>query len=279
MKLSVITITFNNLAGLHKTAESVLSQTFVDFEWIVVDGASNDGTQDYLQYIRQQWRGKSENLQIISELDSGIYNAMNKGMCLAHGEYCFFLNSGDYLYDKEVLNNVFTAHHTSDVFYGNYYTSDGVLHYGTDMEEVTTLYFVDYTIHHTGCAFIRRTLFEKYGLYDEELKIVSDWKWFAQVIGFHNVSLEHIDVVLSVYDNTGISSVQIEQRTAERNKVKEELFPKRLIRDYERYYALVDEKLKSERHIRESYSYRLGAFLLKPFRFIMLLKKWIVSKK
>ncbi len=143
------------------------------------------------------------------------------------------------------------------------------------MEEVTTLYFVDYTIHHTGCAFIRRTLFDKYGFYDEELKIVSDWKWFAQVVGFNNVSLGHIDVVLSVYDNTGVSSIQIEQRTMERNKVKEELFPKRLIRDYERYYELVDEKLKSERQIRESYSYRLGAFLLKPFRLFYAHKKSI----
>ncbi|HCY73833.1 MAG TPA: hypothetical protein DHU75_07080 [Rikenellaceae bacterium] len=160
-----------------------------------------------------------------------------------------------------------------DIFYGNYYTSDGVLRSGTDMEEITTLYFVDYTIHHTGCAFIRRTLFDKFGLYDDGLKIVSDWKWFAQVVGFNNVSLGHIDVILSVYDNTGISSVLVELWTAERNKVKEELFPKRLIRDYERYYELVEEKLKSECRIRKSYSYRLGAFLLKPFRSFYANKK------
>lgn len=273
--LTIITIAYNNLGGLRKTAKSVLSPKFRDFEWIIVDGASNDGTQDYLLEIRKQWQGKPEYLQIISEPDKGIYNAMNKGICLAHGEYCLFLNSEDYLYAADVLNKIYPPRPVFDIFYGNYYTSDGVLHYGTDMEEVTTLYFVDYTIHHTGCAFIRRALFDKYGFYDEELKIVSDWKWFAQVVGFNNVSLGHIDVVLSVYDNTGVSSIQIEQRTMERNKVKEELFPKRLIRDYERYYELVDEKLKSERQIRESYSYRLGAFLLKPFRLFYVHKKSI----
>lgn len=105
--LTIITIAYNNLGGLRKTAKSVLSQKIRDFEWIIVDGASNDGTQDYLLEIRKQWQGKPEYLQIISEPDKGIYNAMNKGICLAHGEYCLFLNSEDYLYAADVLNKIY----------------------------------------------------------------------------------------------------------------------------------------------------------------------------
>jgi glycosyltransferase involved in cell wall biosynthesis len=100
MKLSIITINYNNAEGLKRTIESVTGQTFRDFEYIVIDGGSTDGSTDvineYADHI-SYW---------VSELDKGIYNAMNKGVAAAHGEYCNFLNSGDIYYNNEILANV-----------------------------------------------------------------------------------------------------------------------------------------------------------------------------
>ncbi len=89
MKLSIITVNLNNKDGLQKTIDSVISQTFKDFEWIVIDGGSTDGSKEliekYSDYI-SYW---------VSEPDKGIYNAMNKGIKVAKGDYLEFLNSGD----------------------------------------------------------------------------------------------------------------------------------------------------------------------------------------
>ena len=113
MKLSIISINRNNASGLRKTIESVVSQTYTDFEYIIIDGASTDGSigviNEFATPLNLPQREKKEHpiINWISELDSGIYNAMNKGILKASGEYLLFLNSGDYLYNSEVLKNVF----------------------------------------------------------------------------------------------------------------------------------------------------------------------------
>ena len=113
MKLSIITINFNNRNGLEKTIESVTSQTCKDFEWIIIDGGSTDGSRELVEkkqkYITY-W---------CSEPDSGIYNAMNKGIKKAKGDYCFFLNSGDRLHDKDVMMNVLGELDGTDFVSGN----------------------------------------------------------------------------------------------------------------------------------------------------------------
>jgi glycosyltransferase involved in cell wall biosynthesis len=96
MLLSIITINYNNLSGLEKTIQSVLNQTLKNFEFIIIDGGSTDGSKEYNQE-------KNEFIDCwVSESDNGIYHAMNKGIKMAKGEYCLFLNSGDYLVDSEV---------------------------------------------------------------------------------------------------------------------------------------------------------------------------------
>ena len=100
MKLSIITVNFNNVEGLRKTAESIVSQTFQDFEWIVIDGGSTDGSKELIEQYSDRiayW---------CSEKDSGIYNAMNKGVRYAKGEYINFMNSGDCFADSSVLSDV-----------------------------------------------------------------------------------------------------------------------------------------------------------------------------
>ena len=112
MKLSIITINFNNCEGLQKTIESVVSQSFKDFEWIVIDGGSTDGSRELLEQYADHityW---------VSELDKGVYNAMNKGIKVAKGEYVNFMNSGDVYASASILEDVFSTSHTADVLYG-----------------------------------------------------------------------------------------------------------------------------------------------------------------
>lgn len=100
MKLSIITINYNNVNGLQKTLESVFRQTCKEFEYIVVDGASEDGSKELLE----QFLAKADfPFRWISEPDNGIYAAMNKGIRMAQGEYLHFLNSGDWLTDEKVV--------------------------------------------------------------------------------------------------------------------------------------------------------------------------------
>ena len=101
MKFSIITINYNNCEGLRRTIESVVNQTCHDFEYIIIDGGSTDGSVDVIKQYADQidyW---------VSEPDKGIYNAMNKGVAVAKGEYCLFLNSGDSLHNNSALAKVF----------------------------------------------------------------------------------------------------------------------------------------------------------------------------
>lgn len=258
MVLSIITISFNNLAGLKKTAESVICQSFNDYEWIVVDGGSSDGTREYLQEI-------SENIDWwCSEVDGGIYNAMNKGIAKAHGDYCFFLNSGDYLTDKYSLQRAMDYNFTEDIVWGYLLLNrEGKQEKVHSYSDITLRTFIEDTIHHTGNAFIRRVLFSeaKYGLYDEQLKIVSDWKWFLQAIGLGNASGRYIDTNMSVFDSCGISETHPELVLKEREKVLNELIPDKILKDYKQMH-IIQEKL-DEMRISFNSSKRLSVISFK----------------
>ena len=113
MTLSIITINYNNLEGLKKTIESVCSQTYRDYEWIVIDGGSTDGSRELIE------ENKSHIHYWVSEPDNGIYHAMNKGIAQAKGDYCQFLNSGDYYIAPNTLQQVFSHDELADVNYGD----------------------------------------------------------------------------------------------------------------------------------------------------------------
>lgn len=111
-KLSVITIVYNNVKDIERTMRSVLDQTYPNIEYIIVDGASTDGTKDII------YNYKSRLAQFISEPDKGIYDAMNKGLRLATGDYVLFMNSGDELYAPETVKEVFETAASADIYYG-----------------------------------------------------------------------------------------------------------------------------------------------------------------
>lgn len=266
MKLSIITINLNNKVGLQKTIDSIVSQTFTDYEWIVIDGGSTDGSKELIEQYADHiayW---------VSEPDKGIYNAMNKGIREAKGEYCFFLNSGDYLIDRSILQQAFDFQFDEDIVWGypNFKRGD-YYERGTRQREITLRVFLTGSIYHSGNVFIRKKLFEdnQYGMYDESLKIVSDWKWFLQAMGLGVATGRYIDLMISVLDCTGISMTQIEKVNIERDKVLQELVPERILRDYEYYKQMISR-------IYSSASYRLGHFLLSPF---IWLKKILGKKK
>ena len=254
MKLSIITINYNNAAGLKKTMESVFAQTSKEFEYIVIDGASTDGSVEIInQYANvpmcQCDEDKRRNISFrwISEPDTGIYNAMNKGIQMAKGEYLQFLNSGDWYVDNEVVKNVLNSLPKCDIFLGNVISirPDGKIRYNQNDRNVSLLTFYRSTIQHTS-AFIRKSLFDKYGLYDESLKIVSDWKWYLQAAGLNKANVCFTDLYITYFDTTGISSTQLSLDKTERRKVLEELIPAPILADYDKYSFAIQqfERLK-----------------------------------
>lgn len=267
MKLSVITINYNNRDGLRKTIEGVVNQTYKDFEYIVIDGGSTDGSVDVIK----EYAGRID--YWVSEPDKGIYNAMNKGIDVAKGEYCLFLNSGDYLFNSNVLNDCILHLDGTGVIYGHIKTDAGNIWMAPGV--ISLAYFYGYNSLPHPASFIKSSLLKKYH-YDEALKIVSDWKFFIQVLIFGGLSYKQIDVIVSVFDTNGISSSNVLLLKEESKFVLENSFPKYV---YDFYVSntigteveLYNEIRKSKYH---KYIYTLNVLFL---RFISLFKKntWV----
>lgn len=204
MKLSIITINRNDATGLDKTIRSVVSQSFNDYEYIVIDGASTDSSLDIIKKYEDHiyyW---------VSESDSGIYNAMNKGIRKATGDYLYFLNSGDVLVAEDVLSKVFENELIENFVCGNIiWDKCGDLIEDKcykNRDWTFSLYdlYAGFLSHQA--FFIHKNMFEKYGLYDERLRIMSDWKLFFIAIGIYRERVQYVDVTLSVYNTDGLSS-------------------------------------------------------------------------
>lgn len=203
-KLSIITINRNNAEGLRKTIESVFQQTFSDFEYILVDGASMD---DSVEVIQQFDNSTIENYHWISESDSGVYQAMNKGIRMAIGEYLLFLNSGDFLVDKYVLNEAFSGKHSADFLLGRCYVSENgiVIHTTNPPAKITFGYLYEAGLAHQS-TFIKREVFDKYGLYREDFKYNADIDFWYRTIVLACCSTETLQTIITDYNTDGISS-------------------------------------------------------------------------
>lgn len=224
MKLSIITINLNNKDGLQKTIDSIVSQTFTDYEWIVIDGGSTDGSKELIEQYADHiayW---------VSEPDKGVYNAMNKGIVVAKGEYLNFMNSGDCFASATVLADIFGCPHDADVLYGYMVrdTIDG--RYNNISTMKSNLSWIDFAkdgFPHQS-TFIKRDLFDKYGMYDETLKAVSDWKFFVKIFVYNESTYEFMPIKISIYASNGISDLY---GMEERERVKKELFPIMVLKD------------------------------------------------
>lgn len=281
MKLSIITINYNNAEGLRKTLASVASQTFRDFEHIIVDGGSTDGSVELIREYtsangaqgggcqtgqKSQTGRTKECLQIrwISEKDNGIYNAMNKGIKMANGEYLLFLNSGDYFVDSDTLKNVFEEAKDVDIIYGdriNVYEDGSQQKVNYFPDKITGSFMYQSMISHQA-SFIKSDLFVKYGLYREDLKYASDWEFFLKTFLLYNCTYQHIHQYVVYFDCLGISSVADNNKEMweERKRVFAETLPA-----FAEDYTLMEHY----QEILRGYDKRanqIGKMIVKPIR-------------
>ena len=360
MKLSIVTINYNNAEGLRKTLASVASQTYADIEHVIVDGGSTDGSveviREYEQSLASRLSPLASNLKWVSEKDTGIYNAMNKGIEIAIGrrivnafnrselvedkyniidrsecnedknkgievalgkrvvnddhtsspiannqlpialtDYIQILNSGDILVAPDVTERMFQAMGNRQwaidnktnrqspianspqipIFYGNMIKEypDGLRTKdtcgGEDYTPESFLYFYKGTLNH-DCAYIRRDLFEKYGLYNEEMKICSDWEWYVRAIVLGGEKTVYTNIDVTVFDMTGISESNGKNKDIiqkERREYLESILPAAVLRDYDMYSLPIEQ-------YRRLKKYHLWGVVYFVERVLFKLEKW-----
>lgn len=226
MKLTIITINLNNASGLSLTAESICNQTFSDYEWLVIDGNSSDGSVEVIKKY-------SNNISYwVSEKDNGIYNAMNKGIAHANGEYVLFLNSGDYLISSTILQEVFDLNVGEDIIYGNFEFVDNQGRSLGDFTYNDILCFSDLYIGglpHNASFISRKLLLEC--PFNEEYKLASDWEFFVKM-ALQSRSFKHINKKIIYYNNEGRSTIQTGLNNKERADIVRNVIPQLIVNDF-----------------------------------------------
>lgn len=224
--VSIITVSYNAEEEIENTIQSVLCQTFLEYEYVFIDGASSDQTVAIIESYRQQFAAKGISYHVTSEKDSGIYDAMNKGIRQACGQWVLMLNAGDCLADAQVLADVFA---NSEL--------DGKIVYGNVILKQICRHKSYYKYRQPGaletiqnalpfchqCVFVPRELMCRYG-FDTSLKIAADYKFFSQAYK-SGVEFTYIRRAVSIYSLTGVSSVNIGKLQREYSLIHAELYP------------------------------------------------------
>ena len=255
IKLSIITINRNNAQGLEKTLQSILFQTFTDFEVIVIDGNSTDNSLDIITNYANNityW---------VSEPDNGIYDAMNKGIFKANGEYILFLNSGDFLLSKLTLFNVFYANYTQDFIFG---VVDKEFGFRIRPPKTLTVYALIFDLISHQASFIRKSLFDELGAYDTNIKIVSDWYFLFLAISKYNKSYIVINEHIAFSDSQGVSGGKIGSELSA--QIKYELIRKTYPLMFHDYFELHKYKRFTCRRIVFGIKRRLHSLALKTIK-------------
>ena len=265
-KFSIITVNYNDRLGLKKTIESVVSQTWQHFEFIVIDGASTDGSAALLEEF-------NDKIDIgISEPDNGVFQAMNKGILAAKGDYLLFMNSGDCFFKNDTLKLATQLiDGTHGIYYGDliYYNKKKKKFDNWVFPKTLTLgFFIEHSLPHQG-SFIKKSLFDSISLYNENLKIASDWEFFIIAICVERVPYKHINMVISEYDFTGISSNpdNYELVYAEKQQTFIKYFSM-MIDDYKSIKELDSQRIQNILYIKR---FRIPWKLLKGFSNLLLL--------
>lgn len=202
MRISVVTVCYNAENTIRDTIESVINQVYGDFEYVVMDGASSDGTMD----IINEYKG-NDHLICYSEPDSGLYDAMNKSLDRISGDYVIFMNSGDMFYDDHVLGDIAPGL-KSDIVYGDAYKrrKDGDYtekYKGTHFERMKMMLFGAFFCHQT--QFTKTEVMRRYG-FREDHRITADYDFLVRTLA-GKCSFGHVDRIICSFDeNDGISA-------------------------------------------------------------------------
>jgi glycosyltransferase involved in cell wall biosynthesis len=277
IKLSIITINLNNVIGLRKTIESVINQLHINLEYIIIDGGSTDGSLEVI-------KGYADKISYwISEPDNGIYNAMNKGIKSANGEYCLFLNSGDWLADENIVSDFCKSGLTEDIIAGNmfYYDQDKTI-----LAESVSAAALDFELFYFKslphpATFIKRELFATFGLYNETYRIVSDWEFWLRTLVLNNCTYNHIDLNIAYFDGGGISNLKENELLIkqERDAVFKSFLPLvyksyTSIRSYAEFWRIHEDEYREYLNLKNG---KLG-FLIRLMLFIKKKKQQFLHK-
>lgn len=211
--LSIITVNLNNEKGLINTLDSLKKQSFKSYEHIIIDGGSSDNSKE----IITEYEKNSPHLAYwVSEPDKGIYDGMNKGIDQAKGEYIYFLNSGDYLSDKDALSSI--AFDGTKFICGNMSieyldaTHESIIPPNT----VDAIFLLKSFLPHPA-SFIHKSLF-KDNKYRTDYRIISDWIHMVESLIFKRCSYKHVNTFISIFDANGLSSQNGDIGQTERDK-------------------------------------------------------------
>lgn len=201
MRFSIVTITWNNAPGLTKTVASVQSQTCHDYDWVVVDGGSSDGSQEWLAAV------PSEKLRVISETDRGLYDAMNKGIDATEGEYIIFMNAGDQFFNSDVLGRVDElVEQNSDfgILYGDSYEDDGEKLLRKRATSHRMAWYSMFT-HHQAIFYSRKALGRD--RYDLSFRLSADYALTAKLLA-KGVRARRLPLTICTFERGGVSQSQ-----------------------------------------------------------------------
>ena len=256
MKFSIITINYNNLEGLKRTYESVVSQTCQDFEWIIIDGGSTDGSKEFIEEHQAHFA------YWCSEPDKGIYNAMNKGTQHVTGDYVIFMNSGDAFYDKEVLRTINDMNPRCDILIGQVRKGDEMLNEPKKID----LKSIDYGFCHQG-IFVRAELLRKHP-FNEDFKISSDWGFWQQTMIFDRRTIKYVNLIITDFDVSGISSKPENEALmfAEREELYKIVYP-----------PLIFKELRDYQKLQKEYTYKSLMYLKRNYHYVYMFLKKSVS--
>ena len=278
MKLSIITVNRNNPDGLRRTLESVLSQTrTTDYEQIVIDGASDRGDVEVLKELSGRFEERAIPFMYVSEPDSGIYNAMNKGIRKANGEYCLFLNSGDALYDDRVIEDVLALELDADYVCGNEWCEKSqwlCAHAFCSPEKLRASDVILRTLPHQA-SFIKKDLFERLHYYDENYRAVSDYLFAMEALVVKGATYKHIQRYVASCEMEGLTVLpeNVSMVKDENVNGREQVIPL-FDEDYRLLTAANNERRSEEYHLLQKISRSVLFKMLIGLRHILMRNGW-----
>ena len=228
--VSIITINYNNAEGLRKTLESVRSQTASDYEHIIIDGGSTDGSAEVIESFLKDENYKTHVIFWCSEKDKGIYNAMNKGISHANGKYCLVLNSADTLFDKNVIETVIPLLDDTDIISG---ILEGDNFKKIPDENFSLFSYKDSYVPH-GATFVKTDICKQHP-FNEQYRIIADYVFFYEILNLENITYKTIPNTIEYFDLSGVSTGHNSLHEQELNQFYNTIMPKLLWKDYELY--------------------------------------------